>query len=70
MMREGVAVHNNGKSLPPEVIVGEVEVLQCKQEVIKSLGRNLNQLVVVDDQMLQINQTCEVPWSKCSQAIT
>lgn len=70
MVQEGVADHNRGKTLPPEVIVGQVKVLQCKQEVIKSLGRDFNQLVVVDNQMLQIYQTCEVPGSQCGQAIT
>lgn len=58
------------KGLPPEVIVRHVEVFQCEQEVIKGLDRDFDQLVVVDDQVLQIDQTCEVPGSKYSQAIT
>lgn len=66
----GVADHSRGRSLPPEVVVRKVQILQCKQEVIEGLGRDFNQLVVVDDQMLQIYQTCQVPGSQCSQAIT
>lgn len=58
------------KTLPPEVIVGHVKVFQCEQEVIKGLGRDFHQLVIVDDQVLQIDQTCEVPGSKCCQTIT
>lgn len=61
---------NRCKSIPPEVIVGHVEVFQCEQEVIKGLGRDFNQLVVVDDQVLQIDQTCEIPGSESCQAIT
>lgn len=61
---------NREQSLPPEVIVGHVEIFQCKQEVIKGLDRDFNQLVVVDNQVLQIDQTCKIPWSKCCQAIT
>lgn len=49
--------------LPPEVIVGHVEVFQCEQKVVEGLDRDFNQLVVVDNQMLQIDQTCKVPGS-------
>lgn len=58
------------KSLPPQVIVGHVKVFQCEQEVIKGLCRYFDQLVVVDDQVLQIDQTCQVPGAKHCQAIT
>lgn len=63
-----VSDHNRG--LPPEVIVGHVEVFQCEQEVVKGLGGDFDQLVVVDDEVLQIDQTCEVSGSECCQAIT
>lgn len=55
--------------LPPEVIVGHVEVFQCEQEVVEGLDGDFNQLVVVDNQMLQIDQTCKVPGSECCEAI-
>ena len=58
------------QNLLPEVIVGHVEVFQCEQEVIKGLGGDFDQLVVVDDQVLQIDQTCEIPGSEYGQAIT
>lgn len=58
------------RNLLPEVIVGHVEIFQCEQEVVKGLRRDFDQLVVVDDQVLQIDQTCEIPGSKYCQAIT
>ena len=64
-----VGDYNRSKSLPPEVIVGHVEVFQCEQEVVEGLDRDFDQLVVVDDQVLQIDQTCKVSGSKCCQAI-
>lgn len=62
--------HNREQSLPPEVIVGHVEIFQCKQEVVKGLDRDFDQLVVVDNQVLQIDQTCKVPRAKYCQAVT
>ena len=58
------------QNLLPEVIVGHVEVFQCEQEVVKGLGGDFDQLVVVDDQVLQIDQTCKIPGSEYGQAIT
>lgn len=58
------------RHVPPEVVVWHVQVLESKQKVIEGLARDFYQLVVVDDQMLQINQTWEVPWPKCCQTIS
>lgn len=69
-MHDAWVITTETKSLPPEVVVGHVEVFQCEQEVVKGLDRDFDQLVVVDDQVLQIDQTCEVPGSKCCQAVT
>jgi len=62
--------NNGGKRLPPEVVVGHVEVFQRGQEVAERLDGDFDQLVVVDDQVLQIEQAREVPGSKYCQAIT
>ena len=70
MNARSMGENGGDKSAPPEVIVGHVEVFQCEQEVIEGLGGDFDQLVVVDDQVLQIDQTCEIPGSKCCQAIT
>lgn len=40
MMRVGD--HDKGESLPPEVIVGQIEVFQCEQKVVKGLGRDFD----------------------------
>lgn len=48
-----------------EVVVGQIQIFQSEQEVIESLCGDLYQLVVVDDQVLQVDQTCQVPWPNC-----
>lgn len=58
MNAQRLSDQNRHKNVPPEVIVGHVKVFQCEQEVIKGLGRDFDQLVVVDDQVLQIHQSC------------
>lgn len=58
------------QSSPPEVVVGHVQVFQCEQEVIKGLSRNFDQLVVVDDQVLQVDQSRQVSGAECCQSIT
>lgn len=57
-------------SSPPEVVVGHVKVFQCEQEVVKGLSRDFDQLVVVDDQVLQVDQSGQVPGAHCCQSIT
>lgn len=70
MNAQRLGEHSRDKNIPPEVVVGHVKVFQCEQEVVKGLDGDFDQLVVVDDKVLQIDQTCKVPGSKCCQAIT
>lgn len=55
---------------PPQVVVGHVQVFQREQEVVKGLGRDLDQLVVVDDQVLQVDQPRQVPGAQRGQPVT
>lgn len=70
MNAQRLGEHNRDKNIPPEVVVGHVKVFQSEQEVVKGLDGDFDQLVVVDDKVLQIDQTCKVPGSKCCQSIT
>lgn len=55
---------------PPQVVVGHVQVFQREQEVVEGLARDLDKLVVVDDQVLQVDQPRQVPGAQRGQPVT
>ena len=52
-----------------QVVVGEVEVLQCLGAVVQGPGRQGRQLVVAQDEVAQVDQAAQLPLAQRGQPV-